>query len=78
MFGDSILDVLELGEDKIEILYREAERQRWLDGLMMRRAYHDKDFHKSLTRMMKVHGDYTEGFHKRELDALRGKIGGGI
>ena len=45
---------------------------------MARRAYHDKDFHKHLTRMMKVHGDYTEGFHKRELDALRGKIGGGI
>lgn len=78
MFGDSILEILELGDSKIEILYREAERQRWLEGLMVRRAYHDKDFHKGLNKVLKVHGEYTEGFHRRELEALRGKLSGGI
>lgn len=78
VFGDSILSVLELGDDKLSILYREAERQRWLQGMMVRRAYHDKNFHKGFETTMKIHGEYTEGFHRKELDALRSRFGGRI
>ena len=74
----SILEVLELGEARLEILHREAERQRWLGGMMMRRAYHDKNFNKGFESVLKIHGAYTEGFHKKELSALRSKFGGRI
>ncbi len=75
IFGDNILDILELDINKLTILYREAERQRWLEGLMMRRAYHDKKFDKGFQKALKVHGEYTEGFHKNELTRLKQALG---
>lgn len=76
VFGDSIFDLLELDTQRLSILSREAERQRWLRAMMERRAHYDKKFNNNFQHMMKVHGEYTEDFHRKELDRLKSKFGG--
>ena len=78
VFGDSIFDLLELGERQLTILCNEAERQRWLQAATERRAHYDKNFNSSFSQVLKIHGQYTKNFHKKELDKLKGKIGNGL
>ncbi len=77
MFGDSILDVLELSTNQLTILYNEATRQRWLMAHMERVAHYAKanDFSTGYQNAMKIHGQYTEGFYKKEREKLKQKLG---
>lgn len=69
-----VLDALALSQGQLQILYNEAERQRWLNAAVIARANGDKSFVRDYQHILKVHGDYTEGFHDKELDALRDKF----
>jgi hypothetical protein len=69
-----VLDALALPQGRLQILYNEAERQRWLNAAVIARANGDKTFVRDYQKILKVHGDYTEGFHDKELDALRDKF----
>jgi hypothetical protein len=69
-----VLDALALPQGRLQILYNEAERQRWLNAAVIARANGDKSFVRDYQHILKVHGDYTEGFHDKELDALRDKF----
>lgn len=43
---------------------------------MTRMAYYDKKFGKNFQNAMKIHGQYTEGFYKKERQKLKEKLNG--
>lgn len=67
----SVLDALDLPQGRLQILYNEAERQRWMNAAVIARANGDKSFNKDYQKVLKGHGEYTEGFHEEELNALK-------
>lgn len=66
---------MELDEARLNVIYNEAERQRYIEAHVQRRAHYDKEFNKTLNKVLKVHGPYTAGFHRKELDKLKEKLG---
>jgi hypothetical protein len=71
-----LMEVLGLSQGRLQILYNEAERQRWLNAAVIGRAMGDKNFNKDYQQVLKAHGEYTDGFHDKELAALKAKIQG--
>ena len=49
-------------------------RQRGIQCQFMARAYNYKGSESFVNKLMKVHGEYTEGFHKQELQGLKGVL----
>lgn len=78
VLNSDIFDLLELDDNKLLILYNEAQRQRWIEASIYRFAYNGKgkDFSSRLEDMTKIHGPYTEGFYKRERQKLKEKLNG--
>jgi len=58
---------------KLQILYNEAKRQRMLDSVDQARAWGLKS--DDVDKAMKIHGNYTDGFHEEQLEALFARMG---
>jgi hypothetical protein len=69
-----LMEVLGLSQGRLQILYNEAERQRWLNAAVIARANGDKTFNRDYQKILKVHGTYTEGFYDKQLTALQEKF----
>lgn len=66
---------MDLPESRLDILYNEANRQRWLSASVVRTANYAKNFDREFQKAIKVHGNYTDGFHDDELQRLKQKLG---
>lgn len=71
-----LMEVLELPQERLQILYNEAERQRWLNAAVIARGMGDKSFSRDYHKILTVHGGYTEGFYENQLNALKEKLQG--
>ena len=60
---------------KLSILYNEASRQRGLNAQFQAMSQDPKATKKAVDSLLKIHGPYTKGFHKRELGALKERLG---
>jgi len=57
---------------KLDILFNEASRQRALDVIQMSAIFNIKE--SGIESILKVHGNYTEGFYENELNNLMGAM----
>jgi len=72
-----LYEALQMPRSKLAILYNEAQRQRALDIIAMSQAFGGgKDVQRHIDELLKIHGDYTEGFYEQEFAALKKKFMG--
>ena len=65
-------EAIGLPEFKLQILYNEASRQRALDTISMSQAFGGgKEVQAHLEELLKIHGEYTEGFYEEESAKLK-------